>query len=327
MAGATPSTKPFPELPKKMEWLSFHRFFVGIREWGSQFVLDFDPPGPVRQVTGTANNFGIVLTWVAAKKASGYQIYRGMTGDFVLAKLIHILYASKTKVATYNYFDVGDSVTPSRFYWIVPINERGDAGPRSQMLEVSNMFIVDATGVAVGTGSAAGTEGVAVGVGADTSGFTESQAYGYQAVPEFNNEVVFGSTAAQVDIFGFVAGANGQKFRIFAQEQLLTIAAAASTDSTAFFDAQDIVLAVNVRVTVAIPTAATFNVTLTTTGTTLNTAAVSTAANSTDLGTNNCPVRSTAAQGVTITPDVPPAANTGRVRITAYCYRIATATS
>ena len=110
-------------------------------------------------------------------------------------------------------------------------------------------------------------------------------------------------------------GANGAYFQVKTQSELLTIAAAANTPTTMTVPIYATVQGVAVFVETAIPTAATFTVTLTTQGTTLNNAAVSTAQGSTDLGNNNCPVKSTSAQTITITPNLSPEAATGKVRI------------
>ena len=97
--------------------------------------------------------------------------------------------------------------------------------------------------------------------------------------------------------------------------ELLTVAAAATTDSTLEIPAGALILSCAVRVTTVIPTAATFTVTTATGGTTLGTAAVSTAANSTDKGTAAGAFYQSAATKVRITPNAQPADNTGRIRL------------
>lgn len=120
---------------------------------------------------------------------------------------------------------------------------------------------------------------------------------------------------------------NGQVFEIGYVTELTTIAAAATTDTAIQIPAQAVVFGVSTRVTVAIPTAATFTVTGATSGTTFNTAAVSTAANSTDQGTAACPYKNGAAQAIRITPNASPATNVGRVRVTIHYYQITAPTS
>lgn len=110
--------------------------------------------------------------------------------------------------------------------------------------------------------------------------------------------------------------ANGQQISYKSLTELTTIAAAATTTTTIAIPANVIVKAVSVRVTVVIPTAATFTVIGNTSTTAFNTAAVSTAATSTDKGNLNCPYNNGAAQTIRITPNATPADNTGRVRIT-----------
>ena len=110
--------------------------------------------------------------------------------------------------------------------------------------------------------------------------------------------------------------ANGQQISYKSLTELTTIAAAATTDTVIQIPANVIVKAVSVRVTVAIPTAATFTVTGAGSSTTFNTAAVSVAVNSTNKGNLNCPYNNGAAQLVRITPSATPADTTGRVRVT-----------
>lgn len=122
--------------------------------------------------------------------------------------------------------------------------------------------------------------------------------------------------------------ANGQQFTQGTVTELTTIAAAATTDTAIQIPVNAVVFAVSVRVTTVIPTATTFTVTGTTSGTQFDVAGgVSTAATTTDVGTRNCPYKNGAAQTIRITPDTPPAANTGRVRVTIHYYQITPPTS
>lgn len=125
-----------------------------------------------------------------------------------------------------------------------------------------------------------------------------------------------------------IAGrANGQAINIQSLTELTTIAAAATTDTAIQIPAGAVVLAVSVRVTVVIPTAATFTVTSATGGTTFNTAAVAVAANTTDAGTKAGAFYQSAASAIRITPNLTPGANSGRVRVTIHYYTITAATS
>jgi len=103
-------------------------------------------------------------------------------------------------------------------------------------------------------------------------------------------------------------------------QETTTIAAAATTDTTIQIPANAIVMSVSVRTTVTIPTAATYTVTGATSTTVFNTAAVSTTATATDMGTQNCPYKNGAAQAIRITPNLTPATNVGRVRVTLIYY-------
>lgn len=142
----------------------------------------------------------------------------------------------------------------------------------------------------------------------------------------WNNGTSAFAIAANGDLSQKVVG-NGQALTFASQTELLTIAASATSDTTFNLPAGAVIFAVSVRVTVVIPTASTFTVTGTTSGTTFSTAAVSTAANTTDKGTAAGAYYNASAQHVRITPNLTPAANTGRVRVTAHYYSITAPTS
>ena len=128
-----------------------------------------------------------------------------------------------------------------------------------------------------------------------------------------------GAVALTLDSSQFMiksTGANGQSLNIKYLTELTTIAAAATTDTTIQMPAGAIVLSVSVRVTVVIPTAATFTVGDSGSAARFSTAAVSTAANSTDAGTKAGAYYNASALSVRITPNLTPADNTGRVRVT-----------
>ena len=114
-----------------------------------------------------------------------------------------------------------------------------------------------------------------------------------------------------------LGGDNGQSIAVLQLTELTTIASAATTDTTIQIPAGAIVLAVSVRVTVAIPTAATFtvgdsgSVARFNTGTT-----VSTALNTTDVGTKAGAYYNSSSLSVRITPNLTPGTNVGRVRVT-----------
>lgn len=123
------------------------------------------------------------------------------------------------------------------------------------------------------------------------------------------------------------ADANGQILAVQSLTELTTIAAAASTDTTIQMPAGAIILAVDVRVTVVIPTAATFTVGDSGSAARFSTAAVSSAANSTDKGTKAGAYYNASALEVRITPNAQPADATGRVRVTIHYIAVTPATS
>jgi hypothetical protein len=141
-----------------------------------------------------------------------------------------------------------------------------------------------------------------------------------------SDDLTFGRAAAGSMSIG--GQANGQTIAVSTLTELTTIAAAATTDTAIQIPVNAVVFAVSVRVTTVIPTAATFTVTGTSSGTQFDVAGgVSTAATTTDVGTRNCPFKNGAAQTIRITPNINPANNSGRVRVTIHYYQITAATS
>lgn len=125
-----------------------------------------------------------------------------------------------------------------------------------------------------------------------------------------------------------VAAANGQQLSVLQPTELLTIAAAATTDTSIDIPANCIVLGVDVRVTTVVPDAATFTVKGATTTTDFTQgASVSTAAGTTNAGSKNCPYYNATAQKVRLTFNTAPLTNTGRVRVTIHCLQLTAATS
>lgn len=121
---------------------------------------------------------------------------------------------------------------------------------------------------------------------------------------------------------------NGQIVSIQRLSELTTIAAAATTDTTIQMPAGAVVLAVDVRVTVVIPTATNFTVGDSGSAARFNTgASVAVAAGTTNAGTKAGAYYNASALSVRITPDVQPADNSGRVRVTIHYYLITPATS
>ena len=156
------------------------------------------------------------------------------------------------------------------------------------------------------------------------------------ATQTWNAAVAFKANKTVVTPTSYSAGAlmesweynTGQGTGVAMHTELTTIAAAATTDTTITIPANVIVLGVSVRVTVVIPTAATFTVTGATSGTAFQTgASVSTAATTTDAGTKSCPYLNTSAQAIRITPNAQPADNSGRVRVTIHYLAITPPTS
>jgi hypothetical protein len=148
--------------------------------------------------------------------------------------------------------------------------------------------------------------------------------------------VVEGNTGTAGTYAAFVAkefrfaaptSANGQYLAAKSLTELTTIAAAATTDTTIQLPANAIILGVSVRVTTAIPTATNFTVGDSGSAARFSTAAVSSAANSTDAGTKAGAYYNSTATSVRITPDATPGANTGRLRVTIHYLEMTPPTS
>ena len=122
-------------------------------------------------------------------------------------------------------------------------------------------------------------------------------------------------------------GENGQFVAIKSQTELTTIAAAATTDTTITIPAGARVLFVTTRVTVTIPTAATFDIGISGATTRFGTG-ISAAAPTTDIG-NDGSVDDVyaAATAIRITPNAVPATNAGRVRVTVHYFEATPPTS
>ena len=169
-----------------------------------------------------------------------------------------------------------------------------------------------------------------------TAGTATTDVNALSATQTWNGAVAFKANKTVVTPTSYSAGAlmesweynTGQGTGVAMHTELTTIAAAATTDTTITIPANVIVLGVSVRVTVVIPTAATFTVTGATSGTAFQTgASVSTAATTTDAGTKSCPYLNTSAQTIRITPNAQPADNSGRVRVTIHYLAITPPTS
>lgn len=126
-----------------------------------------------------------------------------------------------------------------------------------------------------------------------------------------------------------LTGANGAALTLVSVTELLTIAAAATTDTSTTFTAGDVVLFVTCRVTVVIPTAATFDIGIAGATTRFGTG-ISVAANTTNIipgASFGNPITAAAAVALRVTPNAQPADNSGRLRITWWVIRPTAPTS
>lgn len=120
-----------------------------------------------------------------------------------------------------------------------------------------------------------------------------------------------------------VGGAAGQKVSMKQQTEFTTIAASAFTDTVITMPAFAIVVGVSVRVTTAIPTAATFTVGDSGVADRFNTGTnVAVALGTTNKGTKAGAYYNSSALSIRITPNLTPATATGVVRITIHYIEI-----
>lgn len=164
-----------------------------------------------------------------------------------------------------------------------------------------------------------------LGYGLSIQAGTNGSQYAIHAVNGAGTAVLLDLFASgQLDIGGPL---NGQLVRIKSLTELTTIAAAAFTDTTILAPAAALILGVSVRVTTAIPTAATFDVGVAG-ATTRYCSGVTTTLNSNNAGcgTTN-PTIYGSAVSIRITPNLTPGAATGVVRTTIHYLEIRAAQS
>ncbi len=160
------------------------------------------------------------------------------------------------------------------------------------------------------------------GAGARTQGFV---IYTYSQFVTPNLHEAFRVTGLSNVILNQLG--NGQSLTLAVLTELTTIAASPTTATAIQIPAGAIVVGVSVRVVTIIPTAATFTVTGTGSGTTFNTAAVSTAANTVNKGTAAGAFYNASAQTITFTPNLTPGAATGQVRVVIHYFLVTPPTS
>lgn len=148
-----------------------------------------------------------------------------------------------------------------------------------------------------------------------------------------NNFAIISDSTAESRLSGLLAateltvrGSNAQLSSIKHLTELTTIAAAASTNTTIQIPVNALVFAVSVRVTTAIPTAATFSVGVSGATTRYGTG-ISTSINTTSPGTLDALRYYAGATAIVITPNLTPATNAGRVRVTIHYIEVTPPTS
>ena len=123
-----------------------------------------------------------------------------------------------------------------------------------------------------------------------------------------------------------LAQANNQALAFKTLTEQTTFAEAATTDTTIQIPADSVVLAVSVRVTTIIPTAANFDVGVAGATTRYGTG-ILVAAGTTNPGTDDGPRYYSAATAIRFTPNLQPVGATGVVRVTIHYYEVTPPTS
>lgn len=132
-----------------------------------------------------------------------------------------------------------------------------------------------------------------------------------------NGASEYGAVLANVIQAGFLG--NGQRCSLRGLTELTTIAAAATTDTTIQIPENSILMAVSVRVTVLIPTAASFTYGIAGATARFGTG-ILVAAGTTSPGTLGSPLHYASATAVRFTPNLTPGDNSGRVRVTIWYF-------
>jgi hypothetical protein len=148
-------------------------------------------------------------------------------------------------------------------------------------------------------------------------------------MPGFSAETLNSALLSAASRLWSVAGSmrwvsdTGVDVRIESLSEVTTIGAAAFTDTAIKFPAASLGLGVAVRVSVAIPTAATFDVGVSGATTRYGSGIATTVGVATtgSMGTTT-PSLYAAATGVRLTPNAVPASNAGRVRVTIFFLRL-----
>ena len=121
------------------------------------------PPAQPSGVTITANNLGNNVAWNIAANAARYQAFRNTSGDITSATMFRELPGNNNV----SFFDPNDQTSALRYYWIRGVSAKGEAGPFSAMVSATNFYALNGTAVGVDA-IAAGSNGTAVGKGADS---------------------------------------------------------------------------------------------------------------------------------------------------------------
>ena len=134
------------------------------------------PPAQPGGVTITANNLGNNVAWNIAANAARYQAFRNTSGDITSATMFRELPGNNNV----SFFDPNDQTSALRYYWIRGVSAKGEAGPFSAMVSATNFYALNGTAVGVDA-IAAGSNGTAVGKGADSGTGLNNTAVGVSA--------------------------------------------------------------------------------------------------------------------------------------------------
>jgi hypothetical protein len=287
--------------------------FVELDYFGADGTLYYTPAGTLQLQmglvpAGISGDYGIA-TGATASTLSLWSIRANGAGNIsaaIVADVNNATIDAAHQVLTIGWVNNADSYSALFTF-------------TDSMLQISSTASAQILSTEADGGSA-----VAVTVGSDNSFVTA----GAKLLSVLNGSSG-GYERANIDYLGNLAINkinNGQVLEVKTLTELTTIDAAATTTTAIQIPAGAIVIAVSTRVTVVIPTAATYSIGVAAAATRYCTG-ISVAAGTTDPGTADALRYYSAATGILITPNASPAANTGRMRVTIHYILITPPTS
>jgi hypothetical protein len=164
-----PQIEQLPAPPMSMDDLSgWIDCYLKLAQRVQASTKDSTPPAGVTGLTTEKTTFGILLTWNAATKADGYQVFRNSTGNLTTALLIAI----RPGNGNISYLDSADQLNTeqTRYYWIRAYNNLNNYGPFTALTASTNYASAE-NSLAIGVdATVSGSNSTAVGQDANITG-------------------------------------------------------------------------------------------------------------------------------------------------------------